>query len=98
MPRAGYRLTNKAENRIAAIFEYSTLTFGIGTARDYVADLHHVFGLIAQHPALGRDVGFIRPGIRRHEHGSHSIYYRPIKRGVLIVDILGSRQDPGRHL
>lgn len=95
---ASYRLTNRAEARLVAIYEYSMVTWGLPRARDYLADLHHAFGLLAENPRMGRDISELRRGVRRLVHASHVIYYRAETSGVLILDILGERQDPGRHL
>jgi toxin ParE1/3/4 len=95
---AGYRLTNRAEARLAEIYEYSILNWGVQTARGYLDSLHHAFRLLAENPRMGPDTGQVRRGLRRHAHGSHVIYYRPEKGGVVILDVLGERQDPGRNL
>ncbi len=95
---ASYRLTNRAEAKLAAIYEYSVLNWGLPKAREYLDGLHHAFGLLAENPAMGRDLRRVRPGLRRHAHASHVIYYRAEAPGVLILDVLGERQDPGRHL
>lgn len=95
---ASYRLTNRAETRLAAIYEFSILNWGLPKAREYLAGLHHAFGLLAENPRMGRDMSDLRPRLRRHVHASHVIYYRADRSGALILDILGERQDPGRHL
>lgn len=95
---ASYRLTSKAGAKLAAIYEYSIVNWGLRTARDYLIGLHNAFELLAQNPRMGRGMGAVRPNLRRHPHGSHVIYYRTDGEGVLILDILGERQDPGRNL
>lgn len=95
---ASYRLTNEAGARLAAIHEYSILNWGLRTARNYLDGLHDTLQLLAKNPRMGRNMGTVRPNLRRHPHGSHVIYYRPDGEGVMILDILGERQDPGRHL
>jgi toxin ParE1/3/4 len=94
---AKYRLTNKAEAEIEAIYEYSVLSFGLETARDYLVGLHEKFELLAEHQSWGGDYGFIAPGLRRYEYRSHSIYYQVTGSDILIVRMLGNRQDPARQ-
>ena len=88
---ASYRLTNRAEAKLAAIYEYSILHWGRARARDYLTELHHAFSLLAENPRMGRDIGELRRGVRRHVHASHVIYYRAERSGVLILDVLGER-------
>ncbi len=73
--------------------------FGLAQADAYVAGLERAFALLADYPRLGRDFGFVKPGVRRHESQSHSIYYRIDDNGdVFVLRVLGGAQDPGRHL
>lgn len=94
-----YRLSAKADADIDAIYEYSILNFGLNTARDYLNGLFARFDTLADHPDWGNDYSFVAPGLRRFEHTSHSIYYVIDDTGaVLIIRVLGARQDPARHL
>ncbi len=95
---AKYQLTTEAEVEIEGIYDYSILNFGLQTARDYFFGLHQRFQLLADNPSWGSDYGYIAPDLRRYEYRSHSIYYRPQAGGILIVRVLGNRQDPVRHL
>ena len=92
-----YQLTSKAEDDIEKIYEYSILKWGLVTARDYFLGLHEKFGLLADNQSWGNDYDFISPGLYRYEYRSHSIYYRSSGDLILIVRILGNRQDPARH-
>lgn len=94
---ATYQLTNKAEHEIDTIYEYSILNFGLTTAQEYVSGLHECFLLLADHHSWGNDYGFIKEGLCRYEYRSHSIYYLPVQDDILIVRVLGYRQDPARH-
>lgn len=95
---AAYQLTNKAESQIDSIYEYSILNFGLQVAQDYISGLHDCFGLLADNPSWGNDYGFIIPRLYRYEYRSHSIYYQPTQHGILIVLVLGNKQDPARHI
>ena len=39
----------------------------------------------------------VRPGLRRHEHGEHVIFYRQERGGILISRILHRRMLPDIH-
>ena len=93
-----YQLTNKAEIEIENIYEYSIVNFGSQVAQAYLLGLHDCFDLLADHQSFGTDYNFIQLGLLRYEYRSHSIYYQPTEDGVLIVRILGAKQDPARHI
>lgn len=96
---AAYRLSAAADADIDAIYDYSIQNFGLAVARDYLAELMARFELLADHGDWGSDYGDIVPGLRRYEHTSHSIYYTWLDSGdVLIIRVLGARQDPARYL
>jgi toxin ParE1/3/4 len=93
-----YQLTNKAENEIEGIYEYSILNFGLNIAQEYVSGLHECFVTLADNQSWGNDYEFIKPGLLRYECRSHSVYYQNTEYGILVVRILGNKQDPARHL
>lgn len=96
---AAYKLSAAADADIDAIYEYSIVNFGLAVAREYLAELFARFELLADHADWGSDYGHIVPGLRRYEHTSHSIYFTRLDTGdVLIIRVLGARQDPARHL
>jgi len=95
---ARYQLTNKAEREIDRIYEYSILNFGLNTAQEYFLGLHECFQTLAEHPSWGNDYGFILPTLQRYEYRSHSVYFQENAEGILIVRVLGNKQDPARHL
>jgi toxin ParE1/3/4 len=94
---AAYQLTNQAESEIENIYEYSIFNFGLQVAQDYVSGLHD-FTLLANNQSWGSNYDFIISGLFRYEYRSHSIYYQPTEDGILIVRVLGNKQDPARHM
>ena len=95
---AVYQLTNKAESEIESIYEYSILNFGLRVAQDYISGLHHCFELLTDNYSWGTDYGFIKSGLLRYEYRSHSVYYQSTEDGILIVRVLGSKQNPALHI
>ena len=93
-----YTLSRKADADIEAIAEESLRQWGLTRAEKYILGLHETFRMLMEFPDLGRDAGDIRPGYRRIETASHSIFYRKSDAGVLIVRILHQSMDFGRHL
>ncbi|MDE0201616.1 MAG: type II toxin-antitoxin system RelE/ParE family toxin [Rhodospirillaceae bacterium] len=94
---AGYRLTQKATDDLNAIYEYTTVNFGLEQAQNYLSGLHGRFEELATHPVLGRNAEPLAPGLRRYPYRSHVVFYVPEDQGVLIVRILHESMEPRRH-
>jgi toxin ParE1/3/4 len=92
-----FRLTREAEADIVDIYRYSVEHFGEAQADTYHDGLSDCFRLLADTPLIGRDYGVLRPGLRRYEHASHSVYYLLTDTGILILRVLHRRMDPARH-
>ena len=86
-----YRLTRDAEADLLDIFFYGFESFGPGRAATYRDGLTRCFELIARTPKLGRTADEVAPGLRRHEHARHVIFYDEQPYGVLIVAIVHER-------
>lgn len=86
-----YRLTEDAERQIIDIFLYGFETFGPKQAQLYKSELENAFQLLADNPRMGRLADSIAPGIRRHEHESHVIFYEFHGDGILILAVLHGR-------
>lgn len=91
-----YKLTNKADAEIERLYEHSILNFGVTVARRYLNGLHESFATIAENPSWGNDYGHIEQGLKRYEYRSHSYYFKELEDRVLIIRVLGNRQDPMR--
>ena len=92
------RLSGRAEANLRDIYLFGIEQFGRRQAEKYRLELDACFAMLARHPKSGRTSPTIRPGMRRHEHGSHVILYREEKDGILIVAILHSRSIRGLRL
>ncbi len=91
---SSYRLTHKAAEDLASIYTFSFERFGESKADAYLMALEERFILLAQNPALGQRIDFIRSGYRRFRHVSHTIFYTADEEGVItIVRVLHSSQD-----
>ena len=62
-----YRLTAEAEDDLQGIADYTFETFGPAQAEAYGLGLRNCFASLVDNPLLGRDYGFLRPGLRRYE-------------------------------
>lgn len=95
---AHYRLTAEAETDLQNIADYTFETFGLSQAETYGLGLRSCFDALVDNPRIGRDYGHVKDGIRRYEYQSHSVYYTITSFGILVLRVLHSRMDSGRHL
>ncbi|MDP3408556.1 type II toxin-antitoxin system RelE/ParE family toxin [Bosea sp. (in: a-proteobacteria)] len=85
---SSYDLTERAEADLFDLTLYGMKLFGARQAEAYAADLERIFQLIADTPRMGRKADGIRPGVRRHEHGSHIILYQEAPSGITVLAIV----------
>jgi toxin ParE1/3/4 len=76
-----FRFSRRAETDLLAIGEYTLRTWGETQAARYLDDIGHCCQMLAANPGLGRVCDYIRPGLRRHEHGKHVIFFRSERGG-----------------
>ncbi len=88
-----YCLSLQAEIDLTGIVIYTAVSFGRRQAEIYKDDLKAVFGLLAENPHMGRRTESVRPGLRRHEHGSHIVFYMERDEHIEIVRVLPARID-----
>jgi toxin ParE1/3/4 len=93
-----YRISRRANANLTDIYVFGVQHFGRPQALAYQVELEDCFAMLARHPKGCRTSPTIRPGLRRHEHGSHVILYREEKDGILIVAVLHSRSIRGLRL
>jgi toxin ParE1/3/4 len=86
-----YRLTPAADRDLLDILIYGVERFGHMQADAYRRELLDCFALIADHPAIGRRADAVGVGVRRHEHGSHIMFYEQEPQGVAILAIVHVR-------
>jgi toxin ParE1/3/4 len=90
-----YRFAVRTDRDLRDIYLYGVEQFGHRQAQRYRGSLDRCFSLLAENPRMGRLSPTVRPGIRRHEHGSHVILYRERKDYILIVAIVHGRSIRG---
>jgi toxin ParE1/3/4 len=94
---ATFQLSRRAEADLLRIGEFTLRKWGKSQAARYIGELETCCQMLADNPALGRACGHVRPGLRRHEHGKHVLFYRPESNGILVSRILHQRMLPERH-
>ena len=94
---ARFRLSRRAEADLLTIGEYTLRKWGKAQAIRYIDELEVCCQTLADNPASGRLCDDVRPGLHRHEHGRHVVFYRQERGGILISRILHQRMLPERH-
>jgi toxin ParE1/3/4 len=90
---AQYRLSPRALDDLDDIWRYSAETWSVPQADPFIDELVHVFELIAATPTLAREQVVFTPPVRIHVHECHLIVYRTAEDHVVILRLLGGRQD-----
>jgi len=94
---AKFRFSRRAEADLLSIADYTLREWGKAQAARYIDELEVCCQKLADNPALGRVCDDIRPGLRRHEHAKHVLFYRNERGGILVSRILHQRMVPERH-
>lgn len=89
----GYRLTPRALADIEDIWRYTAETWSIAQADRYVDALAGVFGTIAAFPTLAAERLEFSPPVRIHTYESHLVVYLVDADVVVVVRVLGGKQD-----
>ena len=93
-----YRISIHAEKDIDDIYAYSLLNYGLSQADEYLVSLYGCFDMLTTHPYIGTEVNEVLEGAYRHIHKEHVIYYELSLKPLLILRVLGGRQDPLKQL
>ena len=94
---AAFRFSRRAESDLLSIGNFTLRTWGKAQTIRYLTELEARCQTLADNPALGRSCDYIRPGWHRLEHGSHVVFYRQQRDGILISRILHQRMLPKKH-
>ncbi|HAT6805105.1 TPA: type II toxin-antitoxin system RelE/ParE family toxin [Citrobacter freundii] len=90
------KLTPKAEEDLAAIWNYSFRQFGIIQADEYIGRISAVFDVLARH-----DVGTRRADLGENIYSlpveQHMIYFVPAHSVATVIRVLSQSQDTIRH-
>ncbi len=96
--KSGYRLTPAADQDIVGIWQYTSETWGIVQANDYLDQIEHCLKSLVENPGLGKPRDEIRKGYRSFHCGHHLIFYRKNpKKLIEVVRLLHERMDHLTH-
>ncbi|HDL8115209.1 TPA: type II toxin-antitoxin system RelE/ParE family toxin [Yersinia enterocolitica] len=92
-----YKLSERAADDFAGIYDYTLLKFGETQADHYTDALEAFFDTLVTMPEIGRGY-FVVPGVMRVEFQRHTIFYTVRDTDILIVRILHQQMNYSRHL
>ncbi|AMY67440.1 type II toxin-antitoxin system RelE/ParE family toxin [Frigidibacter mobilis] len=87
------RLTPRARQDLEAIWTHGAAEWGAARADAYLIALSHLFDLIVEFPEMSPLRPEFTPPVRLHPHGAHLVVHLEDDLGVLIVRVIGNRQD-----
>ena len=90
---ADFRLSQRAENDLIEIYDYTEQTFGVYQAEAYHAGLERTFDLLAHFPRIGRLMDEIAPRVRRYRFQAHMVFYSEESEFVLIRAVLHQTRE-----
>ena len=92
-------LSPKAKADLSDIWDYTYTEWGVDQAEKYVRELWSVMHDQTKDLTKSVDIGDVRKGYRKVRSGSHVIFFRVPKAGVVdVVRILHQKMDFDRHL
>jgi toxin ParE1/3/4 len=87
-----FHVSRAAARDLVAIGRQTVGRWGRAKAQQYLTQLDGRFAALAANPSSGRSCDEIRAGYRRYLEGSHVIFYRLSKQGVVL-----ERSSPSAH-
>lgn len=93
-----YKLSNKAEQGLRHIYQYSQLNFGAIQAAAYLTVLEESVNAVANNPAMAQNVNDIRPNYKRYLYQEHAIYFIEKESFIYIIRVLHQQMKASLHL
>lgn len=94
-----YLLTAAARQDIIKIGRFTTRKWGKRQRDKYLKQVDDAFKLLGRQPDIGTDANDIKPGYRKYNQGSHTIFYRAgTDSKIVVIRILHNSMDVERHL
>jgi len=96
--KSGYWLTPAADQDIVGIWQYTSETWGIAQANNYLDQIEQCLKGLVENPRRGKPRDEIRKGYRSSHCGHHLIFYRKNpKKQIEVVRLLHERMDHLTH-
>jgi toxin ParE1/3/4 len=89
-------VSDEAHADLDLIAAYTTDKWGWQQTDRYLTQLEDSFQHLAENPRMGRLCDAISAGLRRHEVGKHTVFYRIKPGGIRIVRVLHQQMIPAK--
>lgn len=93
-----YTLSNKAEEDISGIYDYSVNTHGLVQAEAYLVALHEALLILAETPSLGASAEDIRKSYLQFPVHKHMVFYKKVEDGIFVARVLHQQMKYSMHL
>jgi len=93
-----YVLSNKAEQDLRSIYQYSKLNFGDAQAAAYLTGLEESLNDVANNPAMAQKSEDIRFNYKRYLYQEHVIYFIEKNSLIYIVRVLHQQMKASLHI
>lgn len=91
-------VTPRAESDLVETWLYTSETWGVAQADEYLDQLETGMGHLKVHPSLGVDYSHILHGYRKFRIAHHDVFYRILENKILVVRVLHENMDAPRRL
>ena len=88
-----YELTPKALADLDDIWRYSAERWSVDQADLYIDDFTRIFELLVSTPEMARERHEFNPPVHIHSHAQHLVVYTLHDSMVLIIRVLGGKQN-----
>ncbi|MCC7346281.1 MAG: type II toxin-antitoxin system RelE/ParE family toxin [Variibacter sp.] len=95
---AKYLLAPRARRDMVGIWTFSAGQWSPRQADRYIEGILKGVEWVAANPDRGAPCDEIRKGYRKHRVGSHMLFYRQRRDGIVVIRILHQNMDFKRHL
>ena len=93
-----YKLSPKATEDFARLYEYGINQFGLLQAQNYSNQLHETLNSLLKRPELWRKAFYIKSGLYTYRYHSHIIFFNNDETHIHIARILEAHRDFKRYL
>ncbi|WP_420933040.1 type II toxin-antitoxin system RelE/ParE family toxin [Alteromonas sp. A081] len=93
-----YILSNKAEEDISVIYDYSANTNGVTQAGAYLVALHEALVILTETPSVGTSAQDIRKNYLQFPVHRHMVFYRKVDDGIFVSRVLHQQMKFSMHL
>lgn len=93
-----YTLSNKAEEVISGIYNYSANIHGVTQAEAYLVALHEALVILAENPSIGTSAEDIRKTYFQLPVHRRMVFYKKVDDGIFVIRVLHQQMKYSIHL